>query len=153
MTAVPPSGQTFRLTYRSRGRIPLQQRRVQLGELFTTARANNKRIGISGALLVYDDWFVQTLEGEESSVRRLFAQIETDVRHGAVELLEAHSVGERVFGRWSMARVTEDGETDIPLIAHVDGISPAAGRGDTTAEQGRVLAAMRAAARVSAATA
>lgn len=34
----------------------------------------------------------------------------------------------RVFGHWSMARVSEDGEPDIPLIAQTDGISPAAGR-------------------------
>ena len=37
-----------------------------------------------------------------------------------------------------MAKVAEDGEPDIPLIAHTDGISPAAGRG-TTAEQEQVL--------------
>ena len=140
---------TFRLTYRSRDRIPLAERRAELGELFSGARANNKRQGITGALLVRDDWFVQALEGDEAVVRRLFAAIEADPRHDAVELLEAHVVGQRVFARWSMAQVAEDGETDIPLIAHTDGISPAAPRGDTTREQARVLEFMRAAARVS----
>lgn len=43
-------------------------------------------------------------------------------------------------------QVAEDGEPDIPLIAHVDGISPAASRG-TTPEQERLLDDMRAAAR------
>ncbi len=45
-----------------------------------------------------------------------------------------------------MAKVANDGERDIPLIAHTDGISPAAGRG-TTPEQEDVLDMMRAAAR------
>lgn len=54
-----------------------------------------------------------------------------------------------MFARWSMARVAADGESDIPLIAHTDGISPAAGRG-TTPEQDRLLATMRAAARAEA---
>lgn len=144
---------TFRLTYRSRDRIPADRRRVELGELFSTARSNNKRTGISGALLVSADWFVQTLEGAEDPVRQLFARIEADPRHEGVELLEANTVGQRVFARWSMAKVADDGESDIALIAHSDGIAPAAPRGDATDEQVRVLAAMRKAAQASAAPA
>ena len=45
-----------------------------------------------------------------------------------------------------MARVSEDGEPDIPLIARTDGVTPAASRG-TTVEQDRVLEVMREAAR------
>ena len=59
-------------------------------------------------------------------------------------LLEFGDVGQRVFARWSMAKVSEDGEPDIPLIAHEDGIAPAAGRGTTPAEH-RLLSTMRAA--------
>ncbi|HEU0101530.1 MAG TPA: BLUF domain-containing protein [Mycobacteriales bacterium] len=140
---------TFRLAYRSRSRIAPEDRRAELGTLFSTARAHNKRQGISGALLVHGDWFVQTLEGDERAVRRLFARIETDPRHEAVELLDAQTVGGRVFARWSMAKVAEDGESDIALIAHADGIAPAAPRDSLTADQAQVLAAMRAATRVS----
>jgi hypothetical protein len=50
-----------------------------------------------------------------------------------------------VFARWAMARVSPDGEPDIPLIAHTSGIIPAAGRG-TTPEQETVLDIMRQAA-------
>jgi hypothetical protein len=45
-----------------------------------------------------------------------------------------------------MARVAADGQPDIPLIAHADGISPAASRG-TTPEQDSLLAIMREATR------
>jgi hypothetical protein len=48
----------------------------------------------------------------------------------------------RLLSRWAMARVSADGGPDIPLMAHTDGISPAARRG-TTPEQESVLAIMR----------
>ena len=139
-------GPTFRLMYRSHDLIPADRRKVELGALFSSARSNNKRNDITGALLLSDEVFVQTLEGEEALVRRLYRRIQHDSRHDEVELLEAGDVEGRVFARWAMAKVAGDGEPDIPLIAHVDGISPAAGRG-TTADQEQVLDVMRRAAR------
>ncbi len=137
---------TFRLMYRSRDLIPADERKAALGELFSTARSNNKKLQISGALLLLGDVFVQTLEGDEQAVRALYARIGSDPRHDSVALLEAGDVNQRVFARWSMARVSEDGEPDIALIAHQDGISRAASRG-TTPEQEQVLASMREATR------
>lgn len=141
------TGEVFRLIYRSRDRIPLDERRAQLGELFSQARTNNKRQGLTGALLITDDYFVQTLEGDEQVVRGLFARIEVDPRHDRVEVLDAGTVAGRVFVRWSMAKVAEDGEADINLIAHVQGIAAASSRGDGTLEQEGVLKVMRDAAR------
>ncbi len=50
-----------------------------------------------------------------------------------------------MLGRWSMARVSADGESDVPLLTNRDkgGISPAARR-PTTPEQDALLAFMRA---------
>ena len=141
------TGVVYRLIYRSRDRIPVEGRRAELGALFSQARANNKRAGLTGALLLDDDWFVQTLEGDEAVVRRLFERIEADPRNDGVEVLEAGHVPARVFARWAMAQVADDRSSDIPLIAHADGISPAAPRGATTAAQEDVLRVMRDAAR------
>ena len=149
MTDPTPSSateQTFRLMYRSRDLIPADRRKVELGHLFTEARSNNKKRGITGALLLSEDRFVQVLEGDEDAVRALFTHIERDGRHDSVSVLESGMVARRLFARWAMAKVAEDGEPDIPLIAHVEGISPAAGRG-TSPEQDEVLDAMRNAAR------
>ncbi len=137
--------QTFRLMYRSRDRISPDERKVALGALFTKARSNNKALGVTGALLVDGDQFVQTLEGDEPEVRTLFDRIKADPRHDSVELISTEMVPERVFARWSMARVGHDGEPDIALIAHTDGISPASSRGGTPGQVG-VLEAMRRAA-------
>jgi predicted sulfurtransferase len=136
---------TFRLIYRSRNLIPDDQRRAELGSLFGQARSNNKSQGITGALLLSDEWFVQALEGDEDTVRTLFTHIEKDSRHDSVAVIET-GAAERVFAKWAMARVAADGEPDIALIAHVDGIHRAA-RQKTTADQESVLEVMREAAR------
>jgi hypothetical protein len=91
---------------------------------------------------------VQTLEGDEQEVQSLLDRIRADRRHDALEVLETTLANGRVFARWSMAKVAAEGdEPDINLIAHVNGISAAASRGDATAEQEAVLAVMRDAAR------
>jgi Sensors of blue-light using FAD len=136
----------FRLIYRSRNLIPLDSRKADLGPLFSAARANNKKKQITGALLIHGDWFAQVLEGDEADVRALFAGIEQDPRHDNISVLETVPAADRTFARWAMARVSADGQPDIPLIAHTDGIAPAASRG-TTAEQEEILDVMRQATR------
>ena len=140
------SGEVFRLIYRSRNRILPDRRKAELGDLFSKARSNNKKRDITGALLISGDWFAQTLEGDEETVRAVFATIERDRRHEHVSILAEQRVPVRLFSKWAMARVSADGGPDIPLIAHTDGISPAASRG-TTPEQDSVLTVMREATR------
>ena len=82
------TGETFRLMYLSHDLIEPEDRKKALGALFSQARSNNKRRGITGALLVSGNTFIQTLEGEESVVRQVYETIRRDPRHEAVELLE-----------------------------------------------------------------
>jgi hypothetical protein len=140
---------TFRLIYRSRNQIPSDSRKRTLGDLFSEARSNNRSRRITGALMVSDDWFVQTLEGREDEVRSLYARIERDPRHDSFFVLEARPVDGRIFARWSMAEVSPDrAGQDTFLLAHKDGISPAASLRPTS-EQESVLQVMRTAARAS----
>jgi hypothetical protein len=143
-TAAGDPGPVFRLIYRSRSRIGAADRKYQLGEIFSVARSSNKKLGVTGALLITDDEFVQALEGPEPVVRELYTKINKDKRHEHVELLESGDVSGRVFGRWAMAKVAADGEPDIPLLTNVDkgGISPAQPRPGTEAQE-TVLAVMR----------
>ncbi len=136
------SATVFRLIYKSRSRVAASDRESELGKIFSVARRKNAAQGITGALLQYDDWFAQTLEGDEGAVRKLFAVIEKDERHDDVDVREEGVVNERVFARWSMAKVGEHGEPDIPLIATKNGVAEAAARGSTP-EQERVLTLMR----------
>jgi hypothetical protein len=152
MANAATAGPVFRLIYSSRLRIPEHERKAQLGAIFSTARSNNARQGVTGALLVWHDNVVQALEGDEATVRELYDTIRRDTRHERITLLEEGMVPERTFGRWSMARVSDDDDgPDIPLLMNRDkgGISPAAPR-PTTPEQDAVVATMREYARGSA---
>jgi hypothetical protein len=153
-TAAGGSGPVFRLVYRSHSRIGTSERKQQLGEIFSVARSSNKKLGVTGALLMNEDQFVQTLEGPEPVVRDLYAKISKDRRHEHVELLESGDVAERVFGRWAMAKMAADGEPDIPLLTNINkgGISPAQPR-PTTQAQEAVLDLMRQSLRRAGATA
>jgi hypothetical protein len=138
------SGPVFRLIYRSRSRVGAAERKRQLGEIFSVARSSNKKRGVTGALLITDDEFIQTLEGPEPVVRELYAKISKDKRHEHLELLESGDVSGRVFARWAMAKVAAEGGPDIPLLANIDkgGISPAQPR-PTTEAQETILDVMR----------
>ena len=113
----PAPGSIFRLIYRSHDLLPLETRKADLGELFSTARSNNKERDITGALLVANDWFVQTLEGDESAVRTMFSQIEKDPRHDSVAVLEERTVDARVFSRWAMTNKWRVAKLPIEIIA------------------------------------
>lgn len=129
------SGVTFRLIYRSKCLIPAVSLDAELGNILRVARHKNAALGITGALLLYDDWFAQTLEGEEGAVRTLYAKIKTDPRHSSVQVCEEGQAGSAVFSRWAMAMVGEHGNPDIPLAATSGGTTEAAPRVTTPAQE------------------
>lgn len=136
----------FRLIYRSHMLIPSEENTTQLGEIFTTARRNNKRLGVTGALVISEDSFVQALEGDESVVRDLYTTIAQDERHDEVNVLEEKTIDERTFGRWAMAKVATDGSPDIRLVSNASKGRIVAAPGvdaSITPEQEMVLASMR----------
>jgi hypothetical protein len=108
-------GPVFRLIYRSRLRVSAEDVKVEVADILSAARRKNPEHGITGALVLWDENVVQTLEGEESVVRGLYDTIHADPRHEQVELVETSSGVERAFGRWSMARVSDEEEADVPL--------------------------------------
>ena len=95
----------FRLVYCSRNTIHGQASDVdaELASILAVSRANNKRDGVTGALLYSDGCFAQVLEGELDTVQQTFERIQNDMRHDAVVVLEAKPVESRMFGRWDMA--------------------------------------------------
>jgi hypothetical protein len=135
----------FRLIYSSHSTIEPDRCTTELGQIFTTARRNNRELGVTGALVVADDWFAQTLEGDETVVRKLYDEIAGDARHEQVKLLETKEVSGRTFGRWAMARVSADGGPDIRLLsnARAGTIVDAGADHHISSDQESVLAFMR----------
>jgi hypothetical protein len=108
-------GPVFRLIYRSRLTIPADDLEPEIAKILSAARTKNPGLGITGALVIWEDNVVQTLEGEESVVRGLYDTIHADPRHQQVDLVETSPGVARTFARWSMARVSEDDDADMPL--------------------------------------
>ena len=135
----------FRLVYRSHSLLPgdgPERQEAALADILRVSRANNDAAGVTGALMLYDDWFAQVLEGPEPVVRALFARIRGDARHDGVELDVAETATARLFGRWAMAIVAEHREPDMPLVATSGGLGQGA-PWRVTPEQERVLTRLR----------
>ena len=142
---MPEPTAVFRLIYRSHSKVDPESRRTELGSIFTVARSNNKALDITGALLITESAFAQTLEGDERAVRALFERIGRDPRHESITVLEEAHVDGRVFGRWAMAKVAEDGGPDIRMLSNAArGQIVAAGPDShVTPEQEQVIGFMR----------
>jgi hypothetical protein len=70
--------------------------------ILATARANNIRDGLTGALLGNPDWFVQVLEGPSQKLSITLNQILADSRHRDVLIFEVAVAKDRMFENWSM---------------------------------------------------
>ena len=75
----------------------------EVGHILEVSRRNNRRDGVTGALLYDEGCFAQVLEGPLAAVERTFARIQRDFRHADVTVLEVVRVDARLFGDWSMA--------------------------------------------------
>lgn len=92
---------TLQLIYASK---PFGFDDLVLRGILTTARANNARDGITGALVCRHDLFLQLLEGPRDRVESLFARICEDDRHVDVRRISASEIADaaRLFPGWSM---------------------------------------------------
>ena len=119
-------GPLYALLYRSHSLIAPANAERELAHILKGARAKNASLGVTGALMLYDDWFAQVLEGPEAAVTTLFESIREDKRHNGVEVIEQGGAKTRAFERWAMAHVGGHGEPDIPIMAAGGGLAPGA---------------------------
>lgn len=76
-----------------------------LDEILAQSRRNNPPLGVTGLLCVYDDTFIQVLEGGRDEVCERYNAIVRDDRHKQVRLLSYEEIRERKFGAWTMGQV------------------------------------------------
>ena len=122
-------GPCFRLVYRSKSQLDGNAADIEsdLMKIVSAARKNNRRKNITGALVFYkhDGSFAQVLEGEEADLRELFATISADNRHGKIKIIEETSAPARIFERWAMALIFDQGESIKPIVATNRGLAEA----------------------------
>jgi hypothetical protein len=88
----------------------------ELEALLEQCREKNARLGVTGMLLYKDGNFMQVLEGEDTTVRQLAAEIEMDRRHKNFTILTEEPITQRQFSDWSMAfnHLNRSDRTDVP---------------------------------------
>ena len=71
-----------------------------LMRLLASARAFNKKHGVTGILLYDNQQFGQIIEGERADVMKAWKRIQEDKRHHRIELLEIREIAERSYPNW-----------------------------------------------------
>jgi hypothetical protein len=87
------------LIYRSQ---PFGFDHAMLAGILLSARRNNLRDGVTGALIVRHDLYLQLIEGPADVIDGLYARIVADDRHVDVHRLLTRDVTERMFPEWAM---------------------------------------------------
>lgn len=75
---------------------------ASLNGILMTARRNNPREAITGALICRHDLYLQLLEGPLAAVEARYISIARDNRHGEVVKRVSRAVTERLFPNWAM---------------------------------------------------
>lgn len=75
---------------------------LALTGILSSARRNNIRDQITGALICREDLFLQLLEGQAEAVNEAFARIKRDDRHTDVVRLVSTDITDRLFPAWAM---------------------------------------------------
>jgi hypothetical protein len=89
----------------------------EIAAILIHSRANNRRNGLTGALLYRSDRFIQILEGPDDEVRERFAIIASDPRHRSVHKMSEKKIAERQFPDWTMGFNPEGDQS----VRHLDG--------------------------------
>ncbi len=94
----------------------------QYTAILATARRRNSSVGITGALMVSNGRFAQTLEGPAAAVRSTYNRIKLDPRHRYPTILKVEPIESRMFGAWAMALAGSRPGDSTPLhnIASLD---------------------------------
>ena len=105
-----------KLVYCSRNLISGTRAEVatELQSILASARTNNLRLGVTGALLYNNGNFAQALEGSLPSIAYVFEQIQRDPRHSEVTVLHSGPCDSRDFPAWSMAFAGSSSEEGLP---------------------------------------
>jgi hypothetical protein len=76
-----------------------------IASILSASLTNNRRVGVTGALMFNAGCFAQVLKGPGEAVEEVFERIQQDDSHGGVSLLAFQPAPNRVFENWSMGFV------------------------------------------------
>jgi hypothetical protein len=106
MPEISSARSLHRLIYASECRLEGDWLEDAVAQIIETSVRNNRRVGVTGLLLVHAGWFIQALEGPAEAVMTTYGRILNDRRHHQPSVLSAGPVGQRAFGDWHMCART-----------------------------------------------
>lgn len=87
-------------------------------DILTTARRENQKNNLVGALYYGHGCFFQCLEGKQADIDELYAKLQKDSRHHDLKILSLQPIEERRFSSWEMKYATIDREVRTFLRRH-----------------------------------
>jgi hypothetical protein len=89
----------------------------------SASRRNNRRVDVTGLLIVGGRRFLQVLEGPQEAVQQTLGRIAEDPRHFAIVELSNRAITTRSFSRWAMGfEEGRDVGEGLTLEAQIAGI-------------------------------
>lgn len=119
---VAPADACRRPVLRGRSRLAAPDQ-AGLADILKAARRTKTDLGVTGALVLDDDWSAPVPAGPQALVEALRARIEADPRHDGVRRDEAAPAPRRHLGTWATALVAERREPNRPMVATTDGLA------------------------------
>ena len=81
---------------------PINYDDFNISNILKSSQINNKKDGITGALIFREDLYLQFLEGPENKVDQAFNKIAYDNRHKNVLKLKEDITDRKLFTSWAM---------------------------------------------------
>ena len=78
-----------------------------LADILATSSRKNQALGITGILCHKGGYFLQLLEGEETSVLELYLKIARDPRHTDLVIISISTATSQIFEGWAMGAIDE----------------------------------------------
>ena len=113
------SDDIFKILYCSKNLIEGEHAKqdAEISQILQSARRNNRKQNVTGALFFNSAYFAQALEGPKLAIEKIFENIQRDPRHGDVTVLSSETGGQRDFPEWSMAHIATPDETASASMA------------------------------------
>lgn len=90
----------------------------EIDDILTTARRENQKNNLVGALYYGHGCFFQCLEGKQDDIDTLYAKLQNDPRHHDLKILSVQPIEQRRFSSWEMKYATIDHEVRGFLKTH-----------------------------------
>jgi len=105
------------ILYMSQSALVFSNEQTQVSNLVHQSRVWNKSVGITGALVFTERYFVQFIEGPNAAISTLLGKLYADRRHSGIRVVQDIEAADRHFQGWSLAYAGPDAFIDCHLAS------------------------------------